>query len=260
MFAHATAILLCLTSVLACASCASPTQPDGIAQLTTVLSRCADSRHSSLIASDESRTSRGATSQPVRLQVIRDEVARTAVCGGHVRVTVFSGSVVGQVVFDGDLTTVGATETSRLRKVPKLVDQTMATIGRRLPPARASLPGDGTDITGQYEVAAEYFAQQSPSGRATRVFSVLTDGISTVPAEVANPGLTVARAQQLAETETPAKIPGVNVRMIGVGRTADGEQLPSSYVDAVKTFQSAVCAKTDAASCLIVTDAGAGAK
>ncbi len=130
MFAHATAILLCLTSVLACASCASPTQPDGIAQLTTVLSRCADSRHSSLIASDESRTSRGATSQPVRLQVIRDEVARTAVCGGHVRVTVFSGSVVGQVVFDGDLTTVGATETSRLRKVPKLVDQTMATIGR----------------------------------------------------------------------------------------------------------------------------------
>ncbi|WP_276115590.1 hypothetical protein [Gordonia sp. N1V] len=183
---------------------------------------------------------------------------RTAVCGGHVRVTVFSGSVVGQVVFDGDLTTMGATETSRLRKVPKLVDQTMATIGRALPAARASLPGDGTDITGQYEVAAEYFAQQSPFGKATRVFSVLTDGISTVPPDIADPGLAAARADAVADTITPAQIPGVNVRMIGVGRTADGEQRPSSYVGAVKAFQSAVCAKTDAASCLIVTDPGAG--
>lgn len=250
--------LIATTLIVLGSACSTSVPSGGLADLETIAKHCAGAQRMSLIASDESDTSRGATSQPGRLQVIRNEVARTAVCGGHVRVTMFSGSVVGQVVFDGDLTTAGATETSRLRKVPKLVDQTMATIGRGLPAARASLPGDGTDITGQYEVAAEYFAQQGAAGKAMRTFTMLTDGISTIPAEVANPEFTVARARELAESETPATIPGVAVRMIGVGRTAIGEQPPSSYVDAVKAFQSAVCAKTEAASCLIVTDPGAG--
>lgn len=105
--------------------CSSPAPSGGLADLETIAKHCAGAPRMSLIASDESDTSRGATSQPVRMRVIRDEVTRSAVCGGHARVTVFSGSVVGQVVFDGDLGTAGATETSRLRKVPKLVDQTM---------------------------------------------------------------------------------------------------------------------------------------
>lgn len=239
-------------------ACSTSAPSGGLADLETIAKQCDGAERTSLIATDESDTSRGATSQPIRLQVIQDEVTRTAVCGGHVRLTVFSGSVVGQMVFDGDLATLGATETSRLRKIPKLVDQTMAAIGRGLPAARASLPGDGTDIAGQYEVAAEYFAQQGATARSVRTFTVLTDGISTVPTGLTDRDLTTAEARRLARTVTPAQLPGVTVRIIGVGRTSGDEQLPSAYVDALKVFQTEVCQASQAASCLIVTDPESG--
>ncbi len=224
-----------------------------------MVQHCNGAYEVAFIASDESETSRDATSQSVRQQVIRAEVTRTAVCGGVFRLTVFSGSQVGQAVFDGDLRADGATETARLRKMPKIVDETLNTINAALPAARGKLPADGTDTTAQYQAAAEYFAQaMAAAGATSMTFTVLTDGISTVPTGLTDHGLTTGEATRLARTVTPAQLPGVAVRIIGVGRTSGDEQLPSAYVDALKAFQTEVCRASRAASCLIVTDPESG--
>ena len=240
-------------------ACTESAPSSGLAELHEMVQRCSGAYRVAFIASDESETSRDATSQPVRQQVIRDEVTRTAVCGGHFRLTVFSGSQVGQTVFDGDLRADGATEVARLRKVPKIVDETMNAVNKALPAARDKLPGDGTDTTAQYQVAAEYFAQAKPTtGTALMEFTMLTDGISTVPARLTDHDLTAAEATQLARTVTSAQVPGVAVRIIGVGRTNGDGQLPSTYVDALKAFHTEICHASKAASCLIVTDPESG--
>ncbi|MDL9944548.1 hypothetical protein QSJ19_02895 [Gordonia sp. ABSL11-1] len=236
-------------------ACSSTAQPGVLADLHALREQCKGAQQSALIASDESTTSRGSTSRAIRQQVIHGGITRTAVCGGVFRLTVFSGSQVGQTVFDGDLRADGATEVARLRKVPKIVDDSIEAIDKALPAALATLPGDGTDTTAQYHAAAEFFAQAKPAAGATSMtFTVLTDGISTVPTGLTDHGLTTTEATRLARTVTPALLPGVHIRIIGVGRTSDDGQLPSTYVDALKAFQTEVCQASRAASCLIVTD------
>ncbi|MDV7102073.1 hypothetical protein R4227_18605 [Gordonia amicalis] len=240
-------------------ACSASAPPASLANLEGTAKQCSGVGRIALVASDESETSREATFQRVRQQVMRDEITRTAVCGGHFRLTIFSGSQVGQTVFDGDLRADGATEIARLRKVPKIVDETMNAVNKALPAARDKLPGDGTDTTAQYQVAAEYFAQAKPTtGTALMEFTMLTDGISTVPTELSDRNLATGDAMRLARTVTPAQLPGINVRIIGVGRTSGDEQLPSAYVDALKAFQAEVCRASRAASCLIVTDPESG--
>jgi hypothetical protein len=240
-------------------ACSASAPSASLANLETMAKQCNGEGRIALVASDESETSREATSQPIRQQVVRGEATRTAVCGGDFRLTVFSGSQVGQTVFDGDLRADGATEIARLRKVPTIVDETMNAVNKALPAARDKLPGDGTDTTAQYQVAAEYFAQAKPTtGTALMEFTMLTDGISTVPTGLTHHDLTTTEATRLARTVTPAQLSGVTVRIIGVGRTSGDEQLPAAYVDALKAFQTEVCRASRAASCLIVTDPESG--
>ncbi|AGB22143.1 hypothetical protein Mycsm_01750 [Mycobacterium sp. JS623] len=223
-----------------------------------VLATCPpnDQKLAALVTSDESGTRRGSTAEPAQQEVIRKAVERTAICGGHFRLSLFAGGVVTAGVYDGDLKLEGATETARLRKAPKVIDTTMAAINGALPSALERLDGGQTDIVGQLQPAQQYRDQLSANGQHYQLdLSELTDGIETAQVDLSDPALSSAQAEQLATTVSVPDLSGARVRVIGVGRKADGEQLPTPYVEALRAFHLAVCTRTRATTCVAVTDA-----
>lgn len=245
--------LVVLFSATACG-----TNPGGpLAHAAQVAASCPTdgSQIAALVDSDESGSSRDSTSHPARQQVIRDVAERTAICRGHLRVVIFSGSMITAIVFDGDLKLDGATATARLRKAPGVVDDVMKQITAALPDASAQLTDGATDIVGQYQPAAEYHAQLAASGTFQLELTILTDGIQTAGQNLEDPTITTEQAEALATTFPVPNLPAAVVRLIGIGRQADGAALPTPYIAALRAFQTAICERTQAATCAVVTDA-----
>lgn len=231
---------------------------DALAHTEQVAASCpADgSRIAASASSDESGTRRGSTAEPAQQEVIHSLVERTAVCGGHFRLSLFAGGVVTARVYDGDLKLDGATETARLRKASKVVDAVMAAINEALPSALEQLDDGQTDVVGQLHPAQQYRDQLRANGQQYQLhFTELTDGIETAQVDLSDPMLTTEQAEALATQVPVPDLSGARVRVIGVGRKADGEQLPTPYVEALRAFHLAVCTRTNAAECVAVTDA-----
>ncbi|MEN4475715.1 hypothetical protein [Mycolicibacterium cosmeticum] len=248
---HALAASAAISVVTACGTAA----PASLAHAEQVAGSCpAGSRVAALVQSDESGTSRGATASPARQSVIREVAERTAICGGHLRVTLFSGSMIGITVFDGDLQLDGATDNARLRKAPKVIDGVMDQLNAELPDATAQLTDGATDIVGQYQHGSDYQAQFAASGNVHLEQTILTDGIQTASQDLSNTDLTDAEATTLAATFAVPRLSDTQVRLIGIGRQADDAPLPTPYIDALRAFHRAVCQRTGA-QCTVVTDA-----
>lgn len=239
-------------SISACAS-----NPDaGLGHTRRVFESCPASgtKIAARVDSDESGSGIGATAEPARQRVIREVAERTAICGGHLRVTLFSGSMLGVTVFDRDLNLDGATTNARLRKAPKAVDAVMERVNAALPDATTQLADGATDIVGQYQHGSEYGAQFAASGSFNLEQTILTDGIQTAGHDLSDPALTTEQAQTLAATFTVPDLSGATVRVIGIGRQVDDAPLPTPYIAALRAFHTTVCEKTGA-SCTVVTDA-----
>jgi hypothetical protein len=247
---------LAFTTIAALTACAATSAPD-LDHAESVAVTCpTDKPVAAFLSSDESGTNRGSTSAPAQQRIIRQTAERAAVCGGSLRVSVFSGSVVTVPVFNGELHLEGATKNARLRKAPAKADEVMDQISEALPGAVSKLSAGATDIVGQLGLVAEFRDQLSPDRTAYAVqATVLTDGIQTAQVSLADLSLTIPQAKHLAEEFTVPDLAGAHVRIVGVGRKADGEQLPTTYVDALKAFHLTVCKRTNAAQCTVVTDA-----
>ena len=219
-----------------------------------VASSCPAASIAALVAIDESGSRRSAITEPAQQQLIRDIAERTAICGGHLRVMLFSGSMISATVFDGDLRLDGATTNARLRKAPKAVESVMEQVNAALPDASKQLTDDATDIVGQYQHGAEYAAQLSATGSFHLEQTILTDGIQTAEVDLSDPTLTPDQAQALAATFAASDLTGATVRLVGIGRQADDAPLPTPYIAALRAFHTAVCEKTGA-TCTVVTDA-----
>lgn len=255
IFRKGAAAVLAGLALLSAAGCG--THPgDALAHAEQVAASCPTdgSKIAALIDSDESGSRRNATSKPAQQQIIRDVAERTAICGGHLRVVIFSGSMISVSVFDGDLTLDGATATARLRKAPDAVDDVMKQISAALPDASAQLTDGATDIVGQYQPAAEYEAQLAATGTFRLELTVLTDGIQTAGQDLGDLALTNERAEELATAFPVPNLNGGAVRLIGIGRQAGGAPLPTPYIAALRAFHTAICARTRA-TCTVVTDA-----
>lgn len=208
----------------------------------------------SLIASDESGSRRGSTAKSAQQAVIRSASERTAICGGHLRLVIFAGSVLAVPVYDGELHLQGATTNARLRKAPKVTDAVAEQINESLASASNKLPDGATDVVGQLKLFSEYRSQLLARGRYHLELTVLTDGIQTAQQSLDDPSLTVERAEELASSFAVPELPGSNIRLIGIGRQANGELLPTPYVEALRAFHAAICERTKA-HCTVVTDA-----
>ena len=253
-FAAAGAVAL--AAVGSFAGCASPTSPPASGQLgqdQATLAACSGEQLATMVTIDVSGSGRSQSIADARLKVVSAEVRRTAICGGHLLVTAFDGtSAVTQPLFDGELHAPGATAIARLRRVPAMVNATMATITKGY---QAVLSGpsmsDGSDITGQYRLAGEYEAQLGKS--YTLNFVLLTDGFQTTGADAITHKLTGDDAQDLAEKVDLPTLKGATITVVGLGDVT-GNPPSSDIVQGLVQFYNAICGRTHAAKCVSVTD------
>ena len=248
--------LLCLATVSGCGT----NSGSEIAALQAIASTCpAGQQLASLVSVDASGSARSDALDAVRKDVIADVARRTAVCGGHLRVTAFSSSAAATAtIFDGDLHPTGATDIAKLRRVPDLVAETMASVDAAFAPTVASLSPNGTDVVSQFGLAREFLNQvnaaQSGGQSAYRLnLVILTDGQQSVGLPLVDPNLTAERGAELASTVTAPDLSGAEVTVAGVGKMA-GDLPPTSYVDGLKAFYGSLCTASGAASCVVVTD------
>jgi hypothetical protein len=180
-------------------------------------------------------------------------VRRTAICGGHLRVTAFAGtSAVTRPMYDGELQLAGATDIARLRKVPALVEDVMSTVSKGYQAALAAPPaGDGSDITGQYRLAGEYAAQLGSGYKLD--YTLLTDGFQNTGVSAITHALSASEAKALADKVDVPTLKGATVTVAGLGRVT-GTPPQSDMVEGLVRFYDAVCARTGAAKCTSVTD------
>ena len=212
---------------------------------------CPDSEIAEYVAVDFSDTARSEPLSVSRREAIRSEAERVAVCGGTLKVVAFSSSTAAIVtLFDGSLEAEGATENARLRRVDRTVDPVDEAVADGWESAEAELPGDGSDVLGQFTLASEYFAQQSDASHRALI---LTDGVQTTGTVVVNsPDFTSTVASDLAASVPVPDLSGATVTVAGLGQVV-GDPPPSEFVAALNTFFTDTCARTNA-TCQIVTD------
>lgn len=249
-------ILLAASTIAGMVCGCSSGAPASLAHAEDIVASCPTdgTRIAALLQIDRSGSRRSAEVAPDEQDVMREAAERTAICRGRLRVTAFSGSMIGVTVFDADLQLDGATANARLRKAPKAVDAVMEKIATAFPDAADELVDGSTDIVSQYQLGAEYAAQLATTGPVVLEQTILTDGIQTAGQDLSDPLLTVTQAESMAATFMVPDLTGATIRLIGIGRQADNAALPTPYIAALRAFHTTVCEKT-AASCTVVTDA-----
>jgi hypothetical protein len=245
-FVFAAAVVLAAAGA---SSCSGFGVASGAADLAKV--SCAKASTAGYSGIDLSDTGRSQALITERLAAIHAWLLPIAACNGSARVVAFSGSIAAtRTLFDGSLAAAGATKTARLRRVPGIVDAAMLTITNSVQSALKDLPGGGSDIVGQFELAREYHDQIGDEHPL--VVLMATDGIETTTTLTLNSGsLTPALAAGLAGRITVPTIASASVTIAGIGETA-GAPAPTRYVDALKTFWHSFCARTQA-TCVIVS-------
>jgi hypothetical protein len=187
-----------------------------------------------------------------RMAAVESIVRTTAICSGQLRVSVFaSSSAATATLFEGPLRLDGATSNARLKRVPGVVGDVMATVRKAYGPAVARLDRGGSDITAQYRLASEWSAQLGSKFRL--LLYVLTDGFQTIGVNLGAKGLTRREAVALADRVTIPKLPRASVVVAGLGRVA-GKPPRSDVVESLVTYYDALCHRSGAAQCRAVTD------
>lgn len=247
----ATAATLLVTVVT---GCGATTPPRGeLGEMQQLLATCDPATApAALVEVDGTGSSNSDAIMGERLTVIEKIVRRTAVCSGHLRVTVFStSSTATTVLFDGALRMDGATDNARLKRVPEAVSGVMEKVRSGYGPAVAALPQSGSDITAQLRLASEWIGQLSDGYRLN--LYVLTDGFQNVGVDLGARPLSKQEASALAEQAAVPELAGASVVVAGLGRVAT-EAPPSALVEGLVTYYEALCKRTTATTCLAVSD------
>jgi hypothetical protein len=187
-----------------------------------------------------------------RLRAIQDQAMRVAACTGTVKAVGFSHSVtdtvaLGAATFEQARGTDNARYIAADKRVGSYVKDVTATLGQ---PSR--LATGGTDVLGMLTLAQQFASQV----RGPLDVLVLTDGIQVSPGLVMGDGYTTTRAATDAAAVPVPTLSGATVRIVGVGRVGgSGSNQPTSErTAAVTAFWQAVCARTGAAHCQVVSD------
>ncbi|CBG70007.1 VWA domain-containing protein [Streptomyces sp. LBUM 1478] len=235
-------------------ACSVGSSPHGkLAQDKRILASCdAAAPPASDIQIDGTGSSASKVITEERMAAIEQIVRTTAICSGRLRVTVFSASSAATaMLFDGPLPLHGATDNARLKRVAKVVDDTMTEIRDVYGPAVAGLKGKGSDITAQYRLAGEWINQVGGDFRLHMY--LLTDGFQNVGIDLGKRAVSKQEVAELANKTAMPKIPGASVTVAGLGRVA-GTPPRSDIVEGLVNYYDALCKKTGAAECVSVTD------
>lgn len=181
-----------------------------------------------------------------RLDAVQVDVERSFDCEAQFTLAAWSSSSASAVVlYEGQLSTVGASEIGRDRKIKEAVEEVMGEIRSALEEALSSIDGSKSDMTAAFAIAADRF--QTASTDVQRRLTILADGISTTgSAENNSPTLTEDEMIALAKTLRPVDLSGVEVALLGVGRIAGSEQPPEDYVAKLRVYLTEMCGLTGA--------------
>ena len=237
---------------LLAAGCSSQA-PGDTGTLKALAATCPKNHLQAYVADDISGSSTDPTVDAARAATIKAITTKVAVCTGHLRIVVFTSSAAAsRIVFDQDLKPAGATQIAQLRKVPALVQSTTDAISSAITAAAPTISPNGSDITAQFGLAAQ-FAEQI-TGTFQLTVDILTDGVQTTGVVLNTKDLTVQAATDLGNTAPVTALPPTaTVKVSGLGKTA-GTPAPTSFITAEQAFYLTYCQRTGAASCVAVTD------
>lgn len=192
-----------------------------------------------------------------RLDAVQADAEFVTDCEGTLVVTAGSGSVANaDVLFSGRLSTSGATEIGRDRKIPKAVETTMEEIRSSLNDALASGSAQGNDLTAMFALVADIATQYANDEVDLRAH-LYTDAISTTGGAAINqPGLDRAAVLEIVAAQPVPRLDGVSISVRGVGRVGGAVQPPQDFVDAVTAYARGLCEATGA-SCTVLTSTAA---
>ncbi|MCP2264627.1 hypothetical protein APR03_001965 [Promicromonospora thailandica] len=245
---------IALLLVAALAACGVGSTHGELAENQEILASCDPvAAPASSVEIDGTGSSASSEIAAERMAAVEGIVRRTAICSGHLRVQVFSASSAATAtIFDQPLRLDGATDNAKLKRVPQIVEETMAEIRAAYEPAVAALPGGGSDITAQYRLAAEWARQLD--GDAHLHLYIFTDGFQNVGGvKLGKKALSEQEATSLAEKTSVPELAGASVAVAGLGRVA-GSPPSSEVVEGLVSLYDALCAKTGAENCLSVTE------
>ncbi|WP_120003345.1 hypothetical protein [Nesterenkonia muleiensis] len=205
---------------------------------------------------DESGSARSANLAGTPRTVVEEYLTYTAACGGRFSLVAFSaGAADTAPILEETITRVGATRNSHLRNaVPELVETSMEAIDAAYPQVAEELDVS-TDVVAQFRGGQEFLAQAraaSPEAEANIV--LVTDGLNTqgsgrVPAEA-----TVEEALELADNIDVPDLSGANLRIVGIGQVASGENPSTAHIEALTAFYQLMGERTGADEVLVVTE------
>lgn len=246
-----------VTAVLALvAGCGpKPTDPAQLAQDKQALQTCPkDKKVAAKVALDASGSGRTPELSPEHTAAITSVARRTAICGGRLKVNLFSATSAATVtLYDEEVILPGATDNARLHHVQKAVDEAIRRITEGYKPALEKLSPNGSDVLAEYQDAAAYIKQRGTGYRLELL--ILSDGYqATGNVNLGGNALTQAQATALAARLNVPKLPGASVTVAGIGRVAAGKPASSAVVEGTIRFWDAVCARAQAEECLSVTD------
>lgn len=187
-----------------------------------------------------------------RLDAVQVDVERAFDCEAQFTLAVWSSSSASTVIlFDGKLSTTGASEIGRDRKIKEATNEVMDEIRTKMEESLGSIDGSKSDMTAAFAIAADRF-QVTPAGVAKRV-TILADGVSTTgSAENNSPSLTEDDMISLAQTLNPVDLSGAEISILGVGRISGTEQPPEDYITKLRVYLTEMCGLTGA-SCRVAS-------
>lgn len=247
-------VLGLLVLIVFMAACTTGTSAvDALANNQRILASC-DRTHPPATWVDIDGTGSSAATNILneRMTALQSIVQQTAVCSGYLKVEVFSASSIATTtLFDGSVRQPGATDNARLQRVPGAVSAVMATVRAAYAPAVKGLGTGGSDITGQYTLASQWFQQLG--GTYQLHVDLLTDGFQTVGVDLTTHVLDQQEANTLASQTAVPQLPGAIVTVAGIGRVT-GSVPSSDMVDGLVSYYSDLCHRMAAARCVSVSD------
>jgi hypothetical protein len=243
------AIAAAATAPASLAGCGSTGAVGHLGDLRQLAHTCpAHADLAAYVAWDVRRTLREQRITAARLESLEQTAERVAACGGRMRVVAFGATAASTArLYDGDLRPRGATENARLLRVPRLADQAVKHVRKQLPDVLAEVSGQGADPLSQF-AAAEQFRRQVGAGYALHVV-IETSGFGRDVPTSEN-----AAASGLAANSAVPDLTGAEVIVAGLGKVGRRAPTPTPVVEALRAFYDQVCERTNAHSCLVITD------
>ncbi|MFL6090462.1 MAG: hypothetical protein ACJ71Z_10005 [Aeromicrobium sp.] len=181
--------------------------------------------------------------------MLRDVAARTAVCGGHLRVSAFSGTSAGTAtLFDDELGLVGATENARFRRIPDIQDHVVGEVSKKYGDFQG-LAG-GSDVVGQFRLADEY-VRQLGQGYVLQEY-VVSDGMQNKAIDIGDASDST-EAEAMAHQLVVPDLSGADILITGLGNR-NGAKPSSKHAELLVAFYTALCSRMNVAKCLANTE------